>query len=576
MKMKFKLTTPLILRAMKKLILIIAVLLACFLGAEGREKTPAGAGPQTDEYITVSCSPDLLPLAREWVKEYNAFQKGITINLREPSAGHGEHIMPGAAFGFISEAYLGDAERDMRKMVIAREVTVPVIHSSCPYRNEIYGAGVDKESLTRLLTDPGKQDWATLTRGAVNHSLQLYILDEAGLVRSLTAYLGIEATDITAHWANNAEEMVSAIGKDPYAVGICHLADITDPLTNDYIAGIGILPIDRNGNGQLEYFENIYTNPDMFTRSLWVGKYPRELTGRIYLVTPDDGLTGGAAAFMKWMLTEGQAMLGAYGYSDLALGEVRSNLDHLVPQQPVLVDSHANYAGLKVILMLVVLSILAGIILESVLLYRRYRKGTGRNVITTPGGRFHEEGINVPKGLFFDKTHTWAFMQTDGKVSIGLDDFLARITGPLTGIRMRNPGESIKKGEVILSIIQKGKQLNIKAPVSGVILENNQRLAADASLINSEPYSGGWIYTIEPSNWLREIQLMYMADRFRSWLQSEFARLKDFFAMEQNSQEIKLARLVYQDGGELKAGVLCDLSPEVWEDFQTRFMETNS
>jgi glycine cleavage system H lipoate-binding protein/ABC-type phosphate transport system substrate-binding protein len=574
--MKFNMRTSLILSAMKNLIMIIAVLLLCSLAGAGSDSRPAGEMPQTDQYITVACSPDLVPLAREWVNEYNQSGEGMKVSLVEASEKAEELLATGAAIGFMSEAYLGNADQGLQKMVIARNVVVPVMNSSNPYHNEIFRTGIKREDLSHVCSVTSAQDWSKLLGDTEHHPMHIYILDEPALQGSLSEFLNPGAAGIAATVVGDVSEMIAAIKQDPYAIGFCHLTDIIDPVSFDFVQGIGIMPIDKNGNGQLEYFEDIYAKPELFSRSLWVGKYPRELIGGIYLVSAGNSLSGEAAAFMKWTLTAGQDVLGAYGYSDLALGEVRSNLDRLVTQQPVLEPHQASYAGLKIILMLVVVSILVGIILESVVLFRRYSKDSERKEIGPSGRVFREDGIHAPKGLFFDKTHTWAFMQSDGKVRIGLDDFMARLTGPLTGIRMKNPGEPVKKGEVILSIIQKGKQLNIKAPVSGVILENNQRLMHDASVINSDPYSGGWIYMIEPSNWLREIQLMFMADRFRSWLKGEFTRLKDFFAMAENNKELQFARVVYQEGGELKEGVLGDLDPEVWEDFQSHFIETTA
>ena len=76
-------------------------------------------------------------------------------------------------------------------------------------------------------------------------------------------------------------------------------------------------------------------------------------------------------------------------------------------------------------------------------------------------------------------------MEEDGLVKIGIDDFLQHITGPLTRVKLKSPGERVKKGKYILSIIQEGKQLEVYAPVSGTIKEHNKILETDSSLINS-------------------------------------------------------------------------------------------
>ena len=184
-----------------------------------------------------------------------------------------------------------------------------------------------------------------------------------------------------------------------------------------------------------------------------------------------------------------------------------------------------------------------------------------------------ENSLIVPAGLYFDKTHTWAFMEQNGIVKVGIDDFLQHITGTITRIKMKNQGEKVKKGEQILSIIQNGKQLNLYAPISGIIKEQNRKLETNSSIINSSPYNDGWIYKIEPTNWLRENQLLFMADKHKQFIKNEFSRLKDFLAVTLSGDTEKYARVILQDGGELRDGILSNLGPEVWEDFQTNFID---
>jgi hypothetical protein len=79
---------------------------------------------------------------------------------------------------------------------------------------------------------------------------------------------------------------------------------------------------------------------------------------------------------------------------------------------------------------------------------------------------------------------------------------------------------------------------------------------------------------IEPANWLREIQFLDMADKYKNWLLNEFSRLKDFLSTSLKVNRIEYEHVVLQDGGALKDSILEDLGPEVWEDFQTNFLDT--
>jgi glycine cleavage system H lipoate-binding protein len=193
---------------------------------------------------------------------------------------------------------------------------------------------------------------------------------------------------------------------------------------------------------------------------------------------------------------------------------------------------------------------------------------------TFPRLLFNEDFVESPEGLYYDKTHTWAFMEKDGLVKVGIDDFLQHITGHLTRIKMKSPGERVRKGKHILSIIQEGKQLDIYAPISGTIKESNTTLTTNTSIINSSPYNEGWVYRIEPSNWLKEIQFMVMSNKYKDWLKSEFNRLKEFLQSHLRPETAQYA-YVMQDGGELKDGILADLGPEAWEDFQTNFIDVS-
>jgi hypothetical protein len=92
--------------------------------------------------------------------------------------------------------------------------------------------------------------------------------------------------------------------------------------------------------------------------------------------------------------------------------------------------------------------------------------------------------------------------------------------------------------------------------------------------MNSSPYSDGWIYMIEPRNWLKDIQYLLMGEQYREWLKDEIIRLKDFFATSVKTNSLVYSHVVLQDGGEIADHVLADLGPDVWEEFQTEFIDS--
>jgi hypothetical protein len=91
--------------------------------------------------------------------------------------------------------------------------------------------------------------------------------------------------------------------------------------------------------------------------------------------------------------------------------------------------------------------------------------------------------------------------------------------------------------------------------------------------VNNHPYAEGWVYRIEPKNWLREQEFMLMGEKHTEWLKDELTRLRKFFDDTFKVQLADRDYLVLQDGGELRANLLADLGPEVWEEFQRKFID---
>lgn len=181
--------------------------------------------------------------------------------------------------------------------------------------------------------------------------------------------------------------------------------------------------------------------------------------------------------------------------------------------------------------------------------------------------------LKIPQGIYFNRNHTWTHLDKSGAAKVGLDDFIQHVVGNVNFTCTKQPGDSIKKGELLTLIKQNEKVLKVYSPISGMVLETNTSLNENPELINSDPYDQGWIYQIKPSNWMKETQTYYLAEKATEWSKKEFVRFKDFLsigAMKKYATEPSMVLL--QDGGEIRENVLSELPDEVWEDFQEEFL----
>jgi glycine cleavage system H protein len=180
--------------------------------------------------------------------------------------------------------------------------------------------------------------------------------------------------------------------------------------------------------------------------------------------------------------------------------------------------------------------------------------------------------LRIPQGLFFSRNHTWTHLERSGIAKIGLDDLLIRITGDVTVINHAKPGDTIRKGDLLASINQDGKLLNILSPISGEVQSGNPILQEQPDLLQEDPFRQGWIYRVKPTDWIRETQSYHLAGDATSWMTRELVRFKDFIMVSAGRDASGLPGVILQDGGEIRDHTLAELPNELWQDFQKDFL----
>ena len=182
--------------------------------------------------------------------------------------------------------------------------------------------------------------------------------------------------------------------------------------------------------------------------------------------------------------------------------------------------------------------------------------------------------LRIPQGLFYNKYHTWTHLEESGAASVGLDDFLQHLTGEIKLTSLKNPGETIKKGDLLTQIDKDGKYLKVFSPISGEIIDTNSTLNENPGILNEDPYEKGWIYKIKPFDWKKETNSYLFAEEATTWAAKELDRFKDFLnggPMKEFSSEPSM--ILLQDGGEIRDNILSELPNEVWIDFQEEFLK---
>ncbi len=106
----------------------------------------------------------------------------------------------------------------------------------------------------------------------------------------------------------------------------------------------------------------------------------------------------------------------------------------------------------------------------------------------------------VPTELRYAKSHEWLKTEADGSVTIGITDHAQNSLGDITYVQLPKVGAELKTGEPFGVVESVKAASDVYAPVGGAVTAVNTALDKAPETLNSDPYGGGWIMRLKPSN----------------------------------------------------------------------------
>ncbi len=101
-----------------------------------------------------------------------------------------------------------------------------------------------------------------------------------------------------------------------------------------------------------------------------------------------------------------------------------------------------------------------------------------------------------PDDLYYDHEHNWARVE-DNVVIQGMSDMGQDLAGEIVYTETPRTGREVEQGQPFMSL-ESGKWVGrVKAIVSGKIIEANEELEWESTIINESPYDEGWMVKIE-------------------------------------------------------------------------------
>jgi glycine cleavage system H protein len=131
--------------------------------------------------------------------------------------------------------------------------------------------------------------------------------------------------------------------------------------------------------------------------------------------------------------------------------------------------------------------------------------------------------VDVPLELYYSVVHTYAQIMPDNRIKVGLDDYFQKVLGKLRRpVQYLPVGTFVKQHESFGSVIGAKARQTLYSPVSGEIVEINEKLNENWKLLNEDPYGEGWLVILEPTeNLEEELKKLHTGKALEEWIKEE-------------------------------------------------------
>ena len=126
----------------------------------------------------------------------------------------------------------------------------------------------------------------------------------------------------------------------------------------------------------------------------------------------------------------------------------------------------------------------------------------------------------IPGDLKFLKSHEWARVEGNGRVTVGISDHAQGLLGDLVYVELPEVGATAKAGEQIAVVESVKAASDVYSPISGKVVEVNSDLSDKPETINEDAYGEGWMFVVELTN-AEEVNDLLDPDAYAEALENE-------------------------------------------------------
>ncbi|MFO0582303.1 MAG: glycine cleavage system protein H [Anaeromyxobacter sp.] len=149
-----------------------------------------------------------------------------------------------------------------------------------------------------------------------------------------------------------------------------------------------------------------------------------------------------------------------------------------------------------------------------------------------------------PAGAWLHPGHTWARLEADGTVAVGLDDLATRLVAA-EKTSAPHVGAHVVQGEAAIDLMASGKSVSALSPVDGTVVAVNSK------------QDGDWLFKVKPSRLTANFRQLYSGSAAKKLMEDA----AELLALRADPQ----MAMVLQDGGTPVHGLASALAGDDWD-----------
>ena len=127
--------------------------------------------------------------------------------------------------------------------------------------------------------------------------------------------------------------------------------------------------------------------------------------------------------------------------------------------------------------------------------------------------------MEFPEELKYSKEHVWLRIEGNRAV-VGITDFAQEELGAIAAVELPDEGDQVEQEDSMGSIEARKTVAELYAPVTGTVLAVNEEVLDTSSLLNDDPYDGGWLLELELED-RDELKALMSADDYADYVEDK-------------------------------------------------------